>query len=1094
VFVQVFMQALVAVRYHCSGVTAGVMFSLLVVIVHCSWHLAFSEHLFAQQSQSAPQKKTIKPEQAGIPQAPATPAKTRLSGYGQRQLLMKQSLVERVPFRLIGPTVMSGRVVDIEAYPQDPTRFYVAYASGGLWRSTTNGISLEPLFDSEAVMTIGDIAVRFHADASKDEIWIGTGENNSSRSSYSGIGLYKSADGGKTWLHITASGLDETHHIGRIILHPTDPNIVWVAAVGHLYSPNAERGVYKTTDGGKTWRKTLFVDANTGAIDLAADPQNPQNLYAALWYKTRRAWNFEESGATSGIYKSTDGGETWSLVSTRESGFPNGIGVGRIGLSVCTSKPNIVYAVLDNQFTKAKEPSDEPKIDKDTLRTMSKENFLKLDKTLLADFLRDNGFPKEYSADSVRKLVETNVIKPQTLVEYLEDANAALFDAPIQGLEVYRSDDAGKTWKRTHEKPLENVFFTYGYYFAQIRVAPFDENLLYILGVPALKSADGGKTLSSIGGDNVHVDHHALWLHPSRRGHFLLGNDGGVNITYDDGATYFKANTPAVGQFYHVTFDMAKPYNVYGGLQDNGVWTAPSTTKPSREWQASGEYPFKSIMGGDGMQTQVDPRDNATVYTGFQFGNYFRINKKTGERSSVMPKHALGERPLRFNWQTPILLSPFNPDIFTICSHKVHRSFDQGKTYRVVSADLTRGAKTGNVPFATISTFDESSLRFGLLYVGTDDGLMHCSKDGGITWERISDNLPRDVQKTVEHFWVSRIQASKHDTNVVYCALNGYRWDNFEPHVYRSSNNGKTWERLGMGVTGMLPMEPVNVIKEDPVNPNLLYVGTDHGLYISLDKGKTFMAMMGSRSHHGRAVHSGASVLPHVAVHDVAIHPRDKELIVGTHGRSLYIADVSHVQALQGTILSKPLHLFALKPLTVSPRWGRRGFGFSETLLPTATIGWYARQAGTAAIKIKGEKTGIVLRELSFNAEAGLNYLDFDCSVQDSSALAAHLASQTAAQAAAERSKDSTKAVAGKSSSEQTVPRIKRAENGSLYLPAGMYTVEIELNGVKETQPLELKDPKKSSTPSKPLPTSSDALSSSEYVPSEYAPSEDTPY
>jgi photosystem II stability/assembly factor-like uncharacterized protein len=1014
-----------------------------------------SSQLFAQKKSSEKSgDKSSEKSPLDVKQPPATPAAKRVSGFEQRQKLLQSSIVANVPFRSIGPTVMSGRVVDVDANPQEPTHFYVAYASGGLWRTTTNGISFEPLFDELPVMTIGDIAVRYGSDPSKDEIWVGTGENNSSRSSYSGVGVFKSSDGGKTWQHQGMNGLDETHHIGRVILHPSDPNTAWVAALGHLYSPNPERGVFKTSDGGKTWGKTLFVDDNTGAIDLAADPQNPQTLYAAMWTRSRRAWHFAGSGSASGIYKSTDGGTSWKLITTKESGFPQGEGTGRIGLAVYPKNPNIVYAIMDNLTTKKKErkPDEEPRFDKDSLRAIvalpnAKEMLLKLDKTSLADFLKEENYPKEYSADSVRKLVESGKLTAQTLLDYLDDANAALFDAPITGLEIFRSDNGGATWKRTHDKPLENVYFTYGYYFGQIRVAPMDENLIYFYGVPSLKSEDGGKTFSSIGAPNVHVDHHALWLHPTRRGHFILGNDGGVHITYDNGKTYFKANTPSVGQFYHVTVDMAKPYNVYGGLQDNGVWTAASTTKPSPEWYADGENPFKSIMGGDGMQTQVDIRDNTTCYTGFQFGNYFRVNKTTGESTPVTPRHKLGERPLRFNWQAPILLSKHNQDIFYIGSQKVHRSFDKGASFEVISPDLTHGGRSGNVPFGTLATLDESTFRFGLLYAGSDDGRIHVTKDGGASWDEVSDGLPKEVQQ----FWVSRVQASKHDTSVVYCALNGYRFDNLDAHVFRSANYGKTWERIGTN----LPAEPVNVIKEDPVNPHILYVGTDHGLYISLDKGKTFAAFMGHRAEQ----QDNVGKLPHVAVHDVVVHPRDKEIVVATHGRSLYVADVSHIQQLTSELQTKPLAAFSIKPVTQSPRWGRRGFGFTEAFEPKISIGFYAKQAGKATIRIKNE-SGVVIRELSDDAESGLNYVTYNCSAKDSATLATHVAGINAA-----AQKDSAKA------KNYKPLKAKAAENGVFYVVAGKYTVEIELGGASVKESLEIKEQKRAeASASRPLP------------------------
>ena len=573
-------------------------------------------------------------------QPPFTPAEKRLKGFEKRQALADQSIVNGIKFRSAGPSVFSGRVSELEVSPSDPSHFYVAYSSGGLWKTENNGTSFEPMFESEAVMTIGDIAV----DWQRNVIWIGSGEVNSSRSSYAGVGMYKSTDEGKTWQHM---GLSETHHIGRIILHPTDPNTLWVAALGHLYSPNEERGIFKTTNGGKTWTKTLYVNPNAGAVDLVIDPTNPNILYAATWERERRAWNFVEGGNGSGIYKSTDGGKTWSLLNKPKSGFPTGEGVGRIGLAIAKEKgKTVLFAALDNYFRRPKEKEEEEDLlTKNKLREMSKDDFLKLKKYQITDYLASNNFPRKYSADKVIKKIEKGEITPATLVEYTENANSLLFDTPVIGLEVYRSDNEGKSWKKTHEKYLDGVYYSYGYYFGQIRVNPSNPDKLYIMGVPVIRSDDGGKNWKSINGDNVHVDHHALWVNPNRAGHIILGNDGGVNISYDDGEKWIKCNTPAVGQFYYVAVDMAKPYNIYGGLQDNGVWMGPSTYEANTRWHSSGKYPFKSIMGGDGMQVAVDTRDNKTVYTGFQFGNYFRVNTQNGKRKYITPKHELGEHP-----------------------------------------------------------------------------------------------------------------------------------------------------------------------------------------------------------------------------------------------------------------------------------------------------------------------------------------------------------------------------------------------------------------------------------------------------------------
>ncbi|HTL80737.1 MAG TPA: glycosyl hydrolase, partial [Bacteroidia bacterium] len=592
--------------------------------------------------------------QKTIPVAPdpkPTSATDRLAGLALRKACEDRSVVNNVAFRSVGPSVMSGRVVDIDANPADPTIFYVAYASGGVWFTNNNGTTFSPVFDQESLLDIGDIAVNW-SDPSSPEIWVGTGENNSSRSSYSGTGIFHSADGGKTWEN---KGLPESHHIGKILLSPTDKKTVWVAAIGHLYTPNKERGVYKTTDGGITWRQTLFIDDMTGVIDMFLDPANANTMYAIAWHRDRKAWNFTEGGAKSGIYKSINGGEAWNLITGAGSGFPQGDGVGRIGLNIFPGKSNIIYAIVDNQTT-LPDTAKKKDLTSTDLRAMTKDQFLAMDPTKLIKFLKDNNFPEKYNSTVVIEMVRSGKILPSALADYVSDANSDLFDKPITGAQIYRSDDAGITWKKMNEKNIENLFYTYGYYFGKIWVSPFDENELFIAGVELMKSTDGGKTFKPSNGENQHGDHHAMWIDANRKGHIINGNDGGVNISWDDGATWFKANTPAVGQFYSVNVDMATPYNVYGGLQDNGVWCGPSNYQPDLSWYGSGQYPYKSIYDGDGMQVQVDTRDNNTIYAGYQFGHYARINKATGETKALWPEMELGDQPMRFNWQTPILL------------------------------------------------------------------------------------------------------------------------------------------------------------------------------------------------------------------------------------------------------------------------------------------------------------------------------------------------------------------------------------------------------------------------------------------------------
>ncbi|HKB45926.1 MAG TPA: hypothetical protein VKC90_16125, partial [Chitinophagaceae bacterium] len=550
-------------------------------------------------------------------QVSPTPAGERLKGLEQRKILEQKSLLNEITFHNIGPSIMSGRVVDLDVNPNDPTEFYVAYATGGLWYTTNNGQSFIPVFDSADVIGIGDVAVNWNTKT----IWVGTGEVNSSRSSYSGIGVYKSNDNGKHWEYL---GLPESHHIGKIQLHPTDNNTAWVAALGHLYSPNKERGIYKTTDGGKTWKQTLYVDDNTGAVDIDINPFNPNELYAAMWYKTRAAWKFTESGKTSGIYKSSDGGDTWKLVSGPGSGFITDK-IGRIGIAVYPKNPNIVYAIVDNNNLK---PDTTKKNDslykKEDFKNLTKEQFQQLDSKKLDTFLRKNFFPRKYTAAVVKEMVATDKVKPTAVWDYL-NSDDGFQNAGIYGCEVYRSDDAGITWKKTNTKSI-GIYSTYGYYFGKIFVSSMNENKLVITGVSVQLSTDGGKTFKNIDQPNVHGDHHAIWIDPKKDSHIINGNDGGCNITYDNGEHWFFANTPPVGQFYSVVTDDDKPYNVYGGLQDNNVWYGPSSNRENVGWQSTGNYPYKPLVGGDGMQVQVDTRDNTTTYAGSQFGVYSRLN------------------------------------------------------------------------------------------------------------------------------------------------------------------------------------------------------------------------------------------------------------------------------------------------------------------------------------------------------------------------------------------------------------------------------------------------------------------------------------
>jgi photosystem II stability/assembly factor-like uncharacterized protein len=935
---------------------------------------------------------------------PATSVQARDASFARRRALMESSLLARVPATSIGPTVMSGRIVDIDASEANPTRFFIAYASGGLWKTDNNGQSFTSVFDNQSVMTIGDIAVDW---SHGETIWVGTGENNSSRSSYAGDGIYRSDDGGETW---TRMGLEDTQRIGRIVIHPDNPDKIWVAALGHLYSPSADRGVFMSEDGGKSWTKTLYVDENSGAIDLVLDPTNPDVLYAATWQRARRAWNFVEGGPGSGIFKSTDGGKTWTRLDVEGSGFPRGDGVGRIGLAIYPGNSQIVYAVLDNQFRRPAEEDEEAEegLTRDQLRSMSGKSFLKLDAADVEAYLIGERFPKKYSVDVVTDMIRSGTIEPSALVSYVEDANAQLFDTSVIGAEVYRSDDGGATWRKTHDDYLDAVYNSYGYYFGQIRVAPDNPDQIYIHGVPILRSDDGGATFASIGERHVHGDHHALWIDPNDSGHIINGNDGGLNISYDYGKTWIKANTPAVGQFYAIQVDNAKPYNVYGGIQDNGVWMGPHTYRAGYAWYGNGNYPYDFIAGGDGMQVEVDTRTNDIVYTGSQFGFYARINRTTGERLSIRPRHELGENPLRFNWQVPIHLSRHNQDILYYGANRLYRSMNQGEDFEAISGDLTHGGQAGDVPYGTLSTIDESPLEFGLLYTGSDDGYVYVSEDSGHKWRRISDSLPQDR-------WVSRVEASAHEKSRVYVSLNGYRSDDFSSYVYRSDDYGSTWTQIGKD----LPAEPVNVITEDPHNGDVLYVGTDHGVYVSLDGGDSFMAM--------------SQDLPGAPVHDLKVQAREKDLIVGTHGRSLYLADVAPVEAMTSELLAEKLHIFDLPSTRFSASWGRKRAVWSEPFVPEMTVVFFSGSDGTATVSIVADSTVLV----SFDADVlkGLNYISYDLSVDPD------VASKLAA--------DEVEGEEGE--------QMKEADNGTWYLTPGKYTLRVDQAGASAKAKFEIK-------------------------------------
>ncbi len=746
-------------------------------------------------------------------------------------------LLASVSYRSIGPTRQSGRFVDFAVPELERNTIYAATGSGGLWKSINNGISWQSIFDNEAVHSIGDIAV---APADPRIVWVGTGEANTSRSTYWGDGMYRSTDAGKTW---TNMGLNDTHHIGRILIHPRNPEIVYVAALGHLYSPNDERGVFKTVNGGRTWTKSLDVKVNgraVGAADIVMDPSRPDVLYAAAYDKERKPWTFNLGGLGSGIYKTTNAGKTWTKLTI---GLPAGP-LGRIGLDISPRNPQILYANIEN----ASKP----------------------------------GMPAEERERELRE--------------------GRSSDGMI-GEEVYRTDDGGKTWRKV-SPDKQKIGGGPGYYYMDVRIDPADADHVYVLAVGVHESRDGGKTWATafpFGGDN-----HAMWIDPRDSKHILLGYDHGMGITYDGGKTWRHPDELPLAQLYAISVDMQVPYNVYGGLQDNGSKRGPSTKRSTRalvptlvfeDWQSTG--------GGDGMYNVIETATNRYLYNESQFGSIARVDLHTGETARITYR----DPEMRYNWMAPLVVSPHDPNVVYHAGNKVLKSVSRGDTWEVISGDLTTNDLTklttgpivngkmipkggdGNIQYCTITTLDESPLVRGLLYAGTDDGNVWVTKDDGKNWTKLNDRIAGHPG-----LWVSRVLASRHAPGTAYVTFTGYRNDDFRPFVFRTTDYGETWTSIASN----LPAKSINVLREDPQNPNLLFLGTDFGVYVSLDR--------------GAAWHELRNDMPNQPVHDLVVHPRDGELVVGTHGRGFFIADISPLQQVSEDALNADVHLFEPKP------------------------------------------------------------------------------------------------------------------------------------------------------------------------------------
>ncbi|WP_218082086.1 WD40/YVTN/BNR-like repeat-containing protein [Anthocerotibacter panamensis] len=722
--------------------------------------------------------------------------------------------------RSIGPAAMGGRVSDLALDPKDPFTFYVGLGTGGLMKTSDNGGSFQGVFEQESVAAVGAVAV---APSDPKVIWVGTGEANDRNSSSWGHGVFRSTDGAATWTNV---GLTQSKTIARIVIHPKDPNTAWVAASGDLWGPSPERGLYKTTDGGKTWKVVLSAPApytnRVGATDVALDPSNPNILYAALYARERKPWAFSAGPEATdgkdlgGIFKSSDGGTTWSKLT---EGLPTD--TGRIGLAVYPKNPKILYAVVQS--------------------------------------------------DSA--------------------GTSTIDDIKSKRGGVFRSEDGGTHWTRV------NALNPRPFYFSQIRVDPQNDQRIYVLGFALHISEDGGKTFREDRFKNVHPDNHALAIDPNHPQRILLGNDGGLYQSYNAGAQWEHLNRIAAGEFYRINVDMGTPYRVCGGLQDNLNWIGPSLTR-TKEGILNSDW--TNIGGGDGFYCLFDQEDPKLVFAESQQGFVHRLNLQTGEFKDLRPEPAEGQPAFRFHWNAPLIPSLHTPRAMYLAGNRVFKLTERGAQWRVISPDLstqdpqkTTTAGSGAENYGVVYTLAESPLKPGLLWAGTDDGKVWLTPDEGKSWTDLTPNLPASIQGQ----WMSRIEASHHDPQVAYLAVDAHRAGIYKPLAYRTADGGKTWQDISADLP---PDHPVKVLREDLKNPNLLYAGTEFALWVSLDRGGHWIKFGG---------------LPTVAVDDLVIHPRDLDLVIATHGRSLYVLDdLRPLEELTPAVQAKAVYLFTPRP------------------------------------------------------------------------------------------------------------------------------------------------------------------------------------
>src|SRR5262245_14343780 len=801
-------------------------------------------------------------------------------------------VLNTMTFRNIGPFRTAAWITEV-AVPETPLRdhlytIYAASRSGGLWKTTNAGTTWTNISDSVGAAAVGSVAL---APSNPGVVWMGTGDQANARSSYSGKGVFKSTDAGATWQFM---GLADSHHIARIVIHPTNPEIVYVAAIGHLFSKNPERGVFKTIDGGKTWKKVLFVNDGVGAIDLVVNRKTPATLYAAMYDKDRRPWQIVESGPESAIYKSEDGGEKWTKLA---GGLPTGR-IGRIGLDIYQKNPQILYALLENQ--------------------------------------------NQRTGSDAREVSATSPLA-----------------SGIIGNELYRTDDAGKTWRKVTDVNVAGGKAPYS--FNQMRINPHDDQTVIVTSDSMFISRDGGKTWNSDFFRGVFGDFRSMWWDPQDKDRIILGSDGGVNVSVDGGKTGDYFPNMGIGEVYAVGVDMDDPYNVYGGLQDHDSWKGPSNSPTGR---ITLEH-WVTVGPGDGMYNVVDPTDSRWVYNTRELNSMGRMDQRTGVRTPVAPSRPQGQPRLRYNWIAPIALSPHNPRIVYAGAQVLFRSLNQGDTWEEISPDLTTNDpdKIGrNVPYCTITSISESPLKPGTIWVGTDDGKVQLTTNHGGSWTDLTTALTSAGAPADR--WVSRVFASPYDASTAFVSKNGFRNDDFTPYLYKTTDAGKTWTPIAAN----LPPSPINVVVQDRKARDLLIVGTDVGVFVSIDGGGRWTRMKAN--------------LPTVAVHDLTIHPRENDLVLGTYGRAFWTGDITPLQELSVKTLDETAHLFDVEPRA---RYGFSTQGMNYHLFgdrylevpnePEAlVINYYVKADGPSAAKITvKDSAGRTVREVEGPAKAGLN-------------------------------------------------------------------------------------------------------------------------